>query len=60
MLISDWQKSSYCAEGSNCVELAAVPGGTIHLRESDDAARVLSLTRTGLAALLGAIARESA
>ncbi|MEU8851106.1 DUF397 domain-containing protein [Streptomyces sp. NPDC048564] len=28
-----WQKSSYSAEGSNCVEIAATPT-TIHIRDS--------------------------
>ncbi|MGY0058143.1 DUF397 domain-containing protein [Streptomyces sp. LZ34] len=32
----DWQKSSYCAEGSNCLNLAVTPDRTIRLRESED------------------------
>ncbi|MEV6792395.1 DUF397 domain-containing protein [Streptomyces sp. NPDC051320] len=54
MPIPDWQKSSYCAEGSNCVELAATSDGAIQLRESDDPGRVLTVTQVGFAALLAA------
>lgn len=34
MQILDWRKSSYSAEGANCVNLAITPDGTIHLRDS--------------------------
>ncbi|MFE1935644.1 DUF397 domain-containing protein [Streptomyces sp. NPDC059474] len=27
MSIHDWQKSSYCAQGANCVHVRAVPAG---------------------------------
>ncbi|GGX70810.1 DUF397 domain-containing protein [Streptomyces hiroshimensis] len=30
-----WQKSTYSEHGSSCVYLAATPGGTVLLRESD-------------------------
>jgi hypothetical protein len=56
----NWQKSSYSSEASNCVELASTPGGAVHLRESDDPARMLCITRTELAALLNVIAHEPA
>lgn len=48
-----WQKSSSSggADGNECVELA-LSDGELLLRESDDPARVLALTRNGLAALL--------
>ncbi|WP_326694119.1 DUF397 domain-containing protein [Streptomyces sp. NBC_01267] len=60
MPIADWQKSSYCAEGSNCVELAAAPGGALYLRESDDPDRVITVGRAGLAAFLAARSRFGA
>jgi hypothetical protein len=49
----DWQKSSFSggAEG-DCVNVAATPDGTLHLRESDDPTTVLSATPGQLAALL--------
>ncbi|MCT2592163.1 DUF397 domain-containing protein [Streptomyces sp. N2-109] len=47
-----WQKSSYCAEGSNCVELGAAPGGILHLRESAAPERILTLRITHLRGLL--------
>lgn len=50
----DWQKSSYCAEGSNCLGLAAAPDGSIRLRESDAPDTLLRTTRAGLADLLRA------
>lgn len=53
----DWQKSSYSASASNCVELAASAGGTTHLRESEDPATVLTTTPVRLRALL-ALARS--
>ncbi|KAK1182381.1 DUF397 domain-containing protein [Streptomyces sp. NBS 14/10] len=39
-----WQKSSYCAEGSNCLNLAVAPDRTIRLRESE--APEVTLTTT--------------
>ncbi|GGR82860.1 hypothetical protein GCM10010252_21990 [Streptomyces aureoverticillatus] len=52
-----WQKSSYSSgsDGSACVELAATDT-TLLLRESEDPARVLTVTREGLAALLRSLA----
>ncbi|MEV0480413.1 DUF397 domain-containing protein [Streptomyces sp. NPDC050508] len=54
-----WQKSTYSggAAGNECVELAHSEGELL-LRESDDAARILPLTRTGLAALLQCVQGE--
>ncbi|MFF4347271.1 DUF397 domain-containing protein [Streptomyces sp. NPDC001530] len=48
-----WQKSSFSGggDGDSCVELATVSGDLL-LRESDDPARILPVTRDGLAALL--------
>ncbi|MGX9888869.1 DUF397 domain-containing protein [Streptomyces sp. NPDC002276] len=48
-----WQKSTFSSgsDGANCVEVAASEGGLL-LRESDDPARILAVSSTGLAALL--------
>ncbi|WP_406457769.1 DUF397 domain-containing protein [Streptomyces sp. NBC_01622] len=48
-----WQKSTYSggAAGNECVELAYSERELL-LRESDDPARILPVTRTGLAGLL--------
>ncbi|MFD9327277.1 DUF397 domain-containing protein [Streptomyces sp. NPDC060065] len=51
--MTQWQKSTFSSgtDGSNCVELAAEDGKLL-LRESDDPAQPIPLTRDGLAALL--------
>lgn len=49
-----WQKSSYSGNASNCVELGAEGPTTIHLRESDDPATILTTTPARIAALLTA------
>ncbi|WP_329122025.1 DUF397 domain-containing protein [Streptomyces sp. NBC_01465] len=54
----NWQKSSYSSEGSNCVELATAPDGTIHLRESDAPAITLTLHGATLTALLAATSAD--
>ncbi|WSQ10550.1 DUF397 domain-containing protein [Streptomyces sp. NBC_01231] len=48
-----WQKSSFSGpgDGNECVELAHSEASLL-LRESDDPARILPVTPTGLAALL--------
>jgi hypothetical protein len=54
-----WQKSSHSSEGSNCIELAAAPDGTVHLRESDDPGVVVTTERAKLRAfILGVKAGE--
>ncbi|MFJ9715935.1 DUF397 domain-containing protein [Streptomyces sp. NPDC101213] len=52
----NWQKSSFSGggDGSNCLELASTPT-TLHLRESDAPATVLTTTPAPLARLLDAI-----
>lgn len=52
----NWQKSSFSggAEGNNCLELASI-SATLHLRESDTPATVLTTTPAPLARLLDAI-----
>jgi hypothetical protein len=56
---ANWQKSSYSGpgDGDSCVELATMPTAlhTLHLRESDDPATVLTTTPAPLGHLLGAI-----
>ncbi|WP_329219185.1 DUF397 domain-containing protein [Streptomyces sp. NBC_01485] len=51
-----WQKSSFSAGDSDndCLEIAAAPT-TLHLRESDTPATVLSPTHIALTALLTAV-----
>jgi hypothetical protein len=48
-----WQKSSFSGggEGNDCLELASTPT-TLHLRESDTPATVLTTTSAALAHLL--------
>ncbi|MGY0058739.1 DUF397 domain-containing protein [Streptomyces sp. LZ34] len=55
-----WRKSSFSTgEAANCVELAADPTGTPHLRESDDPEVVIATTPAALRAFLrGAKAGE--
>ncbi|MEV1065860.1 DUF397 domain-containing protein [Streptomyces sp. NPDC050263] len=47
-----WQKSSYSGDGSNCVNIAAGPTGTLHLRESDEPGVILTTTPARLHALI--------
>ena len=57
MTIPDnWQKSSFSGsgDGNNCIELATTPT-TLHLRESETPATLLTTTPTALAALLHGI-----
>lgn len=50
-----WQKSSYSGgdDDTNCLEITAAP--TLHLRESDDPAALLTPAPTALNALLTAL-----
>jgi uncharacterized protein DUF397 len=50
-----WRKSTYSGDSSNCLNLAAAPGRTTLLRESDDPAVVIATTHTRLAGLIAAI-----
>ncbi|MGH9210558.1 MAG: DUF397 domain-containing protein [Acidimicrobiales bacterium] len=48
----DWRKSSYSQEG-NCVELAALPGGDVAMRNSKrPASGVVVFTRSVISAFL--------
>ncbi|MEV6588322.1 DUF397 domain-containing protein [Streptomyces acidicola] len=51
-----WQKSSFSGGGgdTNCLEIAGTPT-TLHLRESDTPATILSPTPTALSALLAVV-----
>jgi hypothetical protein len=53
----DWQKSSFSSGDGNttCVELAADPTGTLHLRESDEPTAILTASRPAIRALLSRI-----
>ncbi|MET9510872.1 DUF397 domain-containing protein [Streptomyces flavidovirens] len=48
----NWQKSSYCAEGNACINIASAPDGTVHLRESDVPDIRLSATPRELRSLI--------
>ncbi|MCX4456285.1 DUF397 domain-containing protein [Streptomyces sp. NBC_01340] len=52
----NWQKSSFSGsgDGNACLELASTPT-TLHLRESDTPATVLTTTPTALTHLLAGI-----
>ncbi|MFB7760084.1 DUF397 domain-containing protein [Streptomyces xiamenensis] len=50
-----WQKSSFSAEASNCVNIAMDPDGTLWLRESDEPEVVLKARASRTHGLLIAI-----
>ncbi|MEN2420191.1 DUF397 domain-containing protein [Streptomyces rimosus] len=50
-----WQKSSYCADSSNCLSLAASPDHTVRIRESETPRVVVTTTQSQLASLVNAI-----
>ncbi|MFD9435993.1 DUF397 domain-containing protein [Streptomyces sp. NPDC060002] len=56
----NWQKSSFSggSDGNNCLELTATPA-TLHLRESDTPATVLTPTADALAHLLAGIRTDA-
>ncbi|MFF8191613.1 DUF397 domain-containing protein [Streptomyces bobili] len=56
----NWQKSSYSGpdDGNDCLELASTPT-TLHLRESDTPATVLTTTPAPLTHLLDAIRAQA-
>ncbi|MFH8403162.1 DUF397 domain-containing protein [Streptomyces sp. NPDC018019] len=59
MSAPNWQKSSYCAEGNNCLNVAASPDHTIRIRESETPHTVLTTSQTHLGFLIGAIKRDT-
>ncbi|GGZ66372.1 DUF397 domain-containing protein [Streptomyces bluensis] len=56
----NWQKSSFSAEAANCVNVAAMPDGTLRLRESDEPDRILVVNRAGLSTLLATVKESRA
>ncbi|MGW3409795.1 DUF397 domain-containing protein [Streptomyces sp. NPDC000888] len=52
MQTTHWQKSTFSGDSSNCVYVAAPAPGTLHLRESDEPAAVLTTTPTRLLYLI--------
>ncbi|MFJ2214395.1 DUF397 domain-containing protein [Streptomyces sp. NPDC101062] len=55
MNVHNWQKSSHCGEGGNCVNVATAPDGTLRIRESDNPDVLLALAPRQLGSLLTAI-----
>ncbi|MCQ6251609.1 DUF397 domain-containing protein [Streptomyces malaysiensis] len=47
-----WRKSSYSAQGANCLYVSAPDGATIRLRESDQPDTILTTNPTALDALI--------
>lgn len=47
-----WRKSSYSADASNCVNVAAAADGNIAIRESDEPAAILTTTPAALRAFI--------
>ncbi|MFE4516194.1 DUF397 domain-containing protein [Kitasatospora sp. NPDC056783] len=52
MTAHSWQKSSFSADAANCVYVAAIPDGTVAIRESDEPDVVLTMQPDGFRALL--------
>ncbi|MCZ4121678.1 DUF397 domain-containing protein [Streptomyces sp. H39-S7] len=52
--MSDWQKSSYCGESSNCIQLATT-GPRVALRESTAPGVVVTTTPARLRAFLARV-----
>ncbi|KRV46871.1 hypothetical protein AQ490_08810 [Wenjunlia vitaminophila] len=50
-----WQKSSYCAQGNSCVELARPSDGTVLLRESAEPGTVIATSPARVGALVRAV-----
>ncbi|RSO07602.1 DUF397 domain-containing protein [Streptomyces sp. WAC 06783] len=50
-----WQKSSYCADSSNCLSLAASPDKTVLIQESATPHTVVTTTQSQLRSLMDAI-----
>ncbi len=59
MSAPNWQKSSYCGEGNNCLNVAATPDNTIRIRESEAPHEVLTATQTQFGSLIGAVKNDT-
>ena len=56
MPATEWQKSSYCAQGDSCVHVAGTDDGHVHLTESSDpSGSILTTTPARFRALLDAV-----
>ncbi|MFF3270053.1 DUF397 domain-containing protein [Streptomyces chrestomyceticus] len=55
MSISDWQKSSYSGNASNCVEVAAPSGEVVLIRESEDPCVVVTVSPVVLGGLVRSV-----
>jgi len=51
----NWRKSSYSAEGANCVNLAIAPDGTVRLRDSKVPRTVVTASTYALQHFVGAV-----
>ncbi|MFI0261451.1 DUF397 domain-containing protein [Streptomyces sp. NPDC017056] len=51
----DWQTSSYCGTGNNCLGLTASPDGTLRIRESEAPDTFVTVSRMGLGSLIRVI-----
>ncbi|MFI0261541.1 DUF397 domain-containing protein [Streptomyces sp. NPDC017056] len=58
MSITNWQKSSYSGNASNCVEIAASSGETVLLRESDVPSIVVTVGSAALGGLVRVVQGE--
>ncbi|WP_432253150.1 DUF397 domain-containing protein [Streptomyces sp. HNM1019] len=47
-----WRKSSYSAQGANCIYVSAPDNATVRLRESDEPDTILTTNPTALSALI--------
>ncbi|GCD44779.1 DUF397 domain-containing protein [Streptomyces paromomycinus] len=50
-----WQKSSYCADSSNCLSVAAFPDAAIRIREIETPNPVVTTARPQFGLLMDAI-----
>ncbi|WP_307125781.1 DUF397 domain-containing protein [Streptomyces sp. B1I3] len=55
MTVSDWQKSSYCAQGEACVHVGSSPGTVALTESSDPTGAILRTTPTAWAALIRSV-----
>ena len=57
MAMPDWRKSSFCYLGTHCVQVAALPGGMVGLRNSRDPGTVVRFTADEWIAFAAGMAR---
>ncbi|MFB0632938.1 DUF397 domain-containing protein [Streptomyces sp. AB3(2024)] len=56
----DWQRSSYCAEGSSCVYVATAHEGQVLIADSPAPRTTLTLSPAAWAVFLGAVRGDGA